>query len=142
MHLARTVCRRAERIMVELKDQPGEGVSAPSLKYINRLSDYLFVAGRYANDKGAPTCCGRPGRTVRPDEFGGRQMVMPLWDDSPLDAAEMAGRHVGPHHRERLVFISRLADRPTTQSTLLTYALIAGAMTGSSRRAAPASRLT
>ena len=53
LHLARTVCRRAERIMVELKDEPGEGVSAPSLKYVNRLSDYLFVAGRYANGKGA-----------------------------------------------------------------------------------------
>src|SRR6202167_4762571 len=52
LHLARTVCRRAERIMVELKDKPGEEVSEPSLKYVNRLSDYLFVAGRYANDKG------------------------------------------------------------------------------------------
>src|SRR6185437_1464043 len=62
MHLARTVCRRAERIMVELKDQPGEGVSAPSLKYINRLSDYLFVAGRYANDKGAQDILWAPGQ--------------------------------------------------------------------------------
>ena len=61
MHLARTVCRRAERIMVELKDQPGEGVSAPSLKYINRLSDYLFVAGRHANDKGAQDTLWVPG---------------------------------------------------------------------------------
>src|SRR5574340_670534 len=46
LHLARTVCRRAERIMVKLKDKPGEGVSEPSLKYVNRLSDYLFVASR------------------------------------------------------------------------------------------------
>src|ERR1017187_8961789 len=53
LHLARTVCRRAERIMVELKDRPGEEVSPPSLKYINRLSGYLFVAGRSAKDKGA-----------------------------------------------------------------------------------------
>lgn len=62
MHLARTVCRRAERIMVALKDQPGEEVSAPSLKYVNRLSDYLFVAGRYTNDKGARDVLWQPGQ--------------------------------------------------------------------------------
>ncbi len=62
LHLARTVCRRAERIMVELKDQPGEEVSPPSLKYVNRLSDYLFVAGRYANDKGAKDVLWAPGQ--------------------------------------------------------------------------------
>lgn len=62
LHLARTVCRRAERIMVELKDRPDEGVSEPSLKYINRLSDYLFVAGRHANDKGARDVLWAPGQ--------------------------------------------------------------------------------
>ncbi|MGB9399299.1 MAG: cob(I)yrinic acid a,c-diamide adenosyltransferase, partial [Pseudolabrys sp.] len=62
LHLARTVCRRAERIMVELKDKPGEGVSDPSLKYVNRLSDYLFVAGRHANDKGAADVLWAPGQ--------------------------------------------------------------------------------
>ena len=62
MHMARTVCRRAERIMVELMDQPGEAVSAPSLKYVNRLSDYLFVAGRYTNDKGAGDILWAPGQ--------------------------------------------------------------------------------
>jgi cob(I)alamin adenosyltransferase len=62
LHLARTVCRRAERIMVALMDKEGEGVSAPSLKYINRLSDYLFVAGRYANDKGARDVLWAPGQ--------------------------------------------------------------------------------
>ncbi len=62
LHLARTVCRRAERIMVELKDQPGEDVSAPSLKYVNRLSDYLFVAGRYANENGARDVLWAPGQ--------------------------------------------------------------------------------
>ena len=61
LHLARTVCRRAERIMVELMDQPGEEVSAPSLKYVNRLSDYLFVVGRHANDKGAADVLWAPG---------------------------------------------------------------------------------
>jgi cob(I)alamin adenosyltransferase len=48
--------------MVELKDKPGEGVSEPSLKYVNRLSDYLFVAGRYANDKGARDVLWAPGQ--------------------------------------------------------------------------------
>ncbi len=62
MHLARTVCRRAERIMVELNDKPGEGVSAAALKYVNRLSDYLFVAGRYANDKGRADILWAPGQ--------------------------------------------------------------------------------
>ena len=62
LHLARTVCRRAERIMVELKDKAGESVSAPSLKYVNRLSDYLFVAGRYANDKGRADVLWAPGQ--------------------------------------------------------------------------------
>jgi cob(I)alamin adenosyltransferase len=62
LHLARTVCRRAERIMVELMDQPGESVSPASLKYVNRLSDYLFVAGRYANDKGARDILWAPGQ--------------------------------------------------------------------------------
>jgi cob(I)alamin adenosyltransferase len=62
LHLARTVCRRAERIMVELKDQPGEEVTAPSLKYVNRLSDFLFVASRYANDKGARDVLWAPGQ--------------------------------------------------------------------------------
>jgi cob(I)alamin adenosyltransferase len=37
LHLARTVCRRAERVMVELNDEPGEGVTPAALKYVNRL---------------------------------------------------------------------------------------------------------
>ena len=62
LHLARTVCRRAERVMVALMDRPDEEVSAPSLKYVNRLSDYFFVAGRYANDKGATDVLWVPGQ--------------------------------------------------------------------------------
>jgi cob(I)alamin adenosyltransferase len=62
LHLARTVCRRAERLMVELADQPGETVTAPSLKYVNRLSDFLFVAGRYANGNGARDVLWQPGQ--------------------------------------------------------------------------------
>ena len=61
LHLARTVCRRAERLMVELNDKAGEGVTAPALKYVNRLSDLLFVASRYANDKGARDVLWKPG---------------------------------------------------------------------------------
>jgi cob(I)alamin adenosyltransferase len=60
LHLARTVCRRAERIIVELKDS-GESVSAQVLSYINRLSDFLFVASRHLNDKGARDVLWVPG---------------------------------------------------------------------------------
>jgi cob(I)alamin adenosyltransferase len=49
-------------MMVELNDRPGEGVGAPALKYVNRLSDFLFVAGRYANDKGARDVLWAPGQ--------------------------------------------------------------------------------
>lgn len=52
LHLARTICRRAEREIVALKDT-GESVSPEVMRYINRLSDFLFVASRYVNDKGA-----------------------------------------------------------------------------------------
>jgi cob(I)alamin adenosyltransferase len=62
LHLARTVCRRAERMLVELNDQPGEEVTPAALKYVNRLSDFLFVAGRYANDKGAADVLWQPGQ--------------------------------------------------------------------------------
>jgi cob(I)alamin adenosyltransferase len=62
LHLARTVCRRAERIMVALADTPGEGVTPAALKYVNRLSDFLFVAGRYANDGGATDVLWAPGQ--------------------------------------------------------------------------------
>jgi cob(I)alamin adenosyltransferase len=62
LHVARTVCRRAERLMVELADQPGEQVSVVALKYANRLSDFLFVASRYANQKGAGDVLWVPGQ--------------------------------------------------------------------------------
>ena len=52
LHVARTVCRRAERLMVALAETDGETVSDDALRYVNRLSDFLFVASRYANDKG------------------------------------------------------------------------------------------
>jgi cob(I)alamin adenosyltransferase len=62
LHLARTVCRRAERLMVELKDKPGESVTAAAIKYVNRLSDFFFVAARFANDKGAADVLWVPGQ--------------------------------------------------------------------------------
>lgn len=62
LHLARTVCRRAERLIAELADAGGEEVSAPALKYVNRLSDFLFVAARHVNDKGAGDVLWRPGQ--------------------------------------------------------------------------------
>ena len=49
LHLARTICRRAERLMVDLKVDHGEAVSAPAIGYANRLSDFLFVASRHCN---------------------------------------------------------------------------------------------
>jgi cob(I)alamin adenosyltransferase len=62
LHLARTVCRRAERLMVELKDKPGECVTAAAIKYMNRLSDFFFVAARFVNDKGSADVLWVPGK--------------------------------------------------------------------------------
>ena len=63
LHVARTVCRRAERVVVQLSETEGEVVGPPALKYINRLSDLLFVAARWANDKGAADVLWKPGAT-------------------------------------------------------------------------------
>jgi cob(I)alamin adenosyltransferase len=61
LHLARTVTRRAERLTVALAAQPGESISAPALHYLNRLSDFLFVAARYVNNKGEADVLWVPG---------------------------------------------------------------------------------
>ena len=63
LHLGRTVCRRAERLCVALINTPDEQVSGAVLKYLNRLSDLLFVASRHANDKGAADVLWKPGAT-------------------------------------------------------------------------------
>src|SRR4051794_8986108 len=62
LHLARTVCRRAERIMVALAANPEEPVSAAAIQYMNRLSDFLFVASRHLNDNGAGDVLWVPGQ--------------------------------------------------------------------------------
>ena len=62
LHLARTICRRAERLIAELKDKKDETVTPEVLKYVNRLSDFLFVAARYANDKGRRDVLWQPGQ--------------------------------------------------------------------------------
>ena len=62
LHLARTVSRRAERLMVALAARPNEPVGGSALRYINRLSDFLFVAARYANDKGQSDVLWVPGQ--------------------------------------------------------------------------------
>jgi cob(I)alamin adenosyltransferase len=62
LHLARTVCRRAERIVVALDRTEGEAVSPAAVQYLNRLSDFLFVAARFVNDKGAGDVLWVPGQ--------------------------------------------------------------------------------
>ncbi|QBK31887.1 cob(I)yrinic acid a,c-diamide adenosyltransferase [Roseitalea porphyridii] len=62
LHLARTVARRAEREMVELAEMPGEHVNPAALKYMNRVSDFLFVAARVVNDNGARDVLWVPGK--------------------------------------------------------------------------------
>ena len=61
LHIARTVARRAEREMVALAAVPGETVGADALRYINRVSDLLFVAARAVNDNGASDVLWVPG---------------------------------------------------------------------------------
>ncbi len=62
LHLARTVCRRAERLVVELASRPDEPVNDAAIQYLNRLSDFLFVAGRSVNDNGARDVLWVPGQ--------------------------------------------------------------------------------
>ena len=59
LHLARAMARRAERAIVALADI--EPVSGEAIKFANRLSDLLFVAARYANDKGQGDVLWKPG---------------------------------------------------------------------------------
>jgi cob(I)alamin adenosyltransferase len=60
LHLARTVARRAEREITALAEQ--EAVNPDAIKYVNRLSDHLFVTARYCNDKGKADVLWQPGQ--------------------------------------------------------------------------------
>ena len=62
LHLARTICRRAERTIVELAARPEERVNEAGIQYMNRLSDFLFVASRFQNNKGAADVLWVPGQ--------------------------------------------------------------------------------
>lgn len=62
LHLARTVCRRAERVVVSLSAIEAEKISPEAVQYLNRLSDFLFVAARVANGKGADDVLWVPGK--------------------------------------------------------------------------------
>ncbi len=59
LHLARTVTRRGERLVVELAE--AETVNPAAIRYLNRLSDHLFVMSRWLNDKGAADVLWVPG---------------------------------------------------------------------------------
>ena len=61
LHIARTVSRRAERQMIRLNSQDNEQVGEFALQYINRLSDFLFVASRFINDRGKMDVLWTPG---------------------------------------------------------------------------------
>jgi cob(I)alamin adenosyltransferase len=62
LHLARTVCRRAEREAVELA--AAEPVNPNAIAYLNRLSDLLFILARAANDDGRADVLWRPGTSL------------------------------------------------------------------------------
>ncbi|MCM5556622.1 cob(I)yrinic acid a,c-diamide adenosyltransferase [Pleomorphomonas sp. JP5] len=62
LHVARTVCRRAERVAVTLARTDGEPVNPEAVRYLNRLSDFLFVASRWANDLGGRDVLWVPGQ--------------------------------------------------------------------------------
>jgi cob(I)alamin adenosyltransferase len=63
LHTSRTICRRAERLMAELASRDGEKVGEPALHYVNRLSDFLFVASRHLNLGASGDVLWTPGAT-------------------------------------------------------------------------------
>lgn len=65
LHMARTVCRRAERTIVDLSDREPGAVNAHVVQYLNRLSDLLFVLARCANAKADGDVLWEPGKSQR-----------------------------------------------------------------------------
>ena len=63
LHLCRTICRRAERLVVKLIEN--EKVNKEALKYLNRLSDWFFVAARVSNDDGKKDILWKPAMNRR-----------------------------------------------------------------------------
>ena len=72
LHVARTVCRRAERMVVQLAAETDEPVSEAAIRYLNRLSDLLFVASRYVNDQGERDVLWVPGQNREQNREGGK----------------------------------------------------------------------
>lgn len=67
LHLARTVCRRAERLVSRLGEDEGDALNPEVLRYLNRLSDLLFVLARQANDGGRADVLWQPGLSKQGD---------------------------------------------------------------------------
>jgi cob(I)alamin adenosyltransferase len=73
LHMARTVARRAERLVVALARQ--EAVNPEAVRYLNRLSDLLFVLARVANANGEHDVLWKPGRFTGGGEGGGKGQI-------------------------------------------------------------------
>lgn len=67
LHVCRTVCRRAERVMTALAELDDEPVSDAALKFVNRLSDFFFVASRWVNAKHDGDVLWQPGKNQKTD---------------------------------------------------------------------------
>lgn len=63
LHVARTVSRRAERLMVAMNQETAGSISREAIAYVNRLSDFFFVAARWVNDRGRADVLWKPGAT-------------------------------------------------------------------------------
>ena len=92
LHHARAVCRRAERSLVALAAIEGETVGEAALAYVNRLSDYLFVAARAANDFGRADVLWAPGASQSETQMSER---------SAADRDRRHQRHVDGRNRRR-----------------------------------------